>query len=190
MQPAGSDLDKTKICFSSNHPPKDTCSRGHSHLGCTQWEGAHQHRGQKTWACATDVPQWRNPQAKPQQKFQQHIKKIFFKGSTVLNTFNLLFFKAKNPKVFSHFKFSLKYRKLFGMLKIILGWESGNVASNPGSAFCKEPSTDASMYPFGKRIPEKVPVKLPSTRQCLHSSYLGQVLVENLVGVVNVEMCT
>lgn len=45
------------------------------------------------------------------------------------------------------------------MLKIILGWELGNVVFNLGFVFCKEFSIDVLMYLFGKRILEKVLVK-------------------------------
>ena len=43
-------------------------------------EKAHRKEGLKIWVRETDMPQWRNPQAMPQQNGQQYIifEKIFF----------------------------------------------------------------------------------------------------------------
>lgn len=103
MQRSDSDWDKTKIYFTSvpiillQTPQAEGTPTSAAHN-----ENSHRNKGLKIWDCETDMPQSRNPQAMPQQKFQQYMifLKDFFKGSTILDTFNLLFLRAENLKVF------------------------------------------------------------------------------------------
>lgn len=89
-----SEWDKTQIYLSSNHPP------GRALLPLLHSEKAHRKEGLKICVRETDMPQEEIHKPCLNRKFSNTLfwKIFFFKGSTILDTFNLLLsLRAETP---------------------------------------------------------------------------------------------